>query len=88
MKIKYLQEGGMMGESPEMQEQPTEQPTQGSQDPIVQLVEMAAGYLETQDPQLAQAVCEGLIALAQGGAPQEEPVMMRKGGRMCKKKKK
>lgn len=64
------------------------------QDPIVQLVEMAMQALQAQDPQMAMAVCEGLISLVQaagGGAPApgvapEEPVMMRKGGKMiCKK---
>jgi hypothetical protein len=56
----------------------------------MQLIEMAAQALQTQDPNAAFAVCEGLLQLAQGaaggGAPQEEPVMMRRGGRMTKKK--
>ena len=60
-------------------------------DPIVQLVEMAMQALQAQDPQMAMAVCEGLVQLVQGGggapggAP-EEPVMMRKGGKMKAKK--
>lgn len=65
------------------------------QDPIVQLVEMAMQALKAKDPQMAMAVCEGLISLVQaagGGAPApgvapEEPVMVRKkGGKLiCKK---
>lgn len=64
-------------------------------DPVMQLVEMAMQALEAQDPQLAMAVCDGLIQLAQGGpsapggepgAAPEEPVMMRKGGKMKAKK--
>ena len=61
----------------------------GEQDPIVQLVQMATQALQSQDPQMAMAVCDGLVQLVQGGgqrAPaQEEPVMMRKGGKMMKK---
>jgi hypothetical protein len=60
-------------------------------DPIMELVQMAAEALQAQDPNMAMAVCEGLIALVQGGAPApggEEPVMMRRGGKMCGAKKK
>jgi hypothetical protein len=60
-------------------------------DPIMELVQMAAEALQAQDPNIAMAVCEGLIALVQGGAPApggEEPVMMRRGGKMCGAKKK
>jgi hypothetical protein len=62
-----------------------------SGDPIMELVQMAAEALQAQDPNMAMAVCEGLIALVQGGAPApggEEPVMMRRGGKMCGAKKK
>lgn len=68
-------------------------------DPVMQLVEMAMQALQAQDPNMAMAVCEGLVGLVQGGGPggapapggaPEEPVMMRKGGKvsMCKKGKK
>lgn len=68
-------------------------------DPVMQLVEMAMQALQAQDPNMALAVCEGLVSLTQGGAEggapapggaPEEPVMMRKGGKvsMCKKGKK
>lgn len=74
---------------------------EGGGDPVMQLVEMAMQALQAQDPNMAMAVCEGLVGLvqggggAQGGAPApggapEEPVMMRKGGKVtvCKKGKK
>lgn len=72
-----------------------EEAAQGGGDPVMQLVEMAMQALQAQDPQMAMAVCEGLVSLVQGagggapapgGAPGEEPVMMRKGGKLvCKK---
>ena len=66
---------------------------EGGEDPIMQLVQMAMQALQSQDPQMAMAVCDGLVQLVQGaggapapgGAP-EEPVMMRKGGKMIAKK--
>ena len=75
-------EGGAPGGAPE-----------GGEDPIMQLVQMAMQALQSQDPQMAMAVCDGLVQLVQGvggapapgGAP-EEPVMMRKGGKMIAKK--
>lgn len=88
MKLSYkarkFQEGGNM--TPE--EAPVEQavPEQGGQDPLMQLAQMAAQALESQDCQAAMAVCEGFVQMiqqAQGGAaqPQGEPVF-RKGGRL------
>ena len=67
---------------------------EGGEDPIMQLVQMAMQALQSQDPQMAMSVCDGLVQLVQGagggapapgGAP-EEPVMMRKGGKMIAKK--
>lgn len=82
--------GAEMGAAPDA----GAQAAQEGQDPILQLVEMAMQALQAQDPQMMAAVCEGLVSLVQGasggapapsGAP-EEPVMMRKGGKMvCKK---
>lgn len=67
-------------------------------DPIMQLVEMAMQALQAQDPQMAMAVCEGLVSMVQGagggegapapgGAPQE-PIMARKGNKLVMKNKK
>lgn len=107
MKIRKFQVGGAMPEGapmePGMEGAPMEPgmepgmegaPAEGQGgDPVMQIVEMAAQALQTQDPNMAMAVCEGLISLVQGaggGAPAPggapaEPVMMRKGGKVCKK---
>lgn len=88
LKIKKLQMGGQMmpPEDPAAQGAPMGEPgmEQGA-DPVMQLVEMAAQALQSQDPNMMAAVCEGLISLVQGGGGEqgapapEEPVMMRKG---------
>lgn len=101
IKIKKFQMGGGMppqgAPAPAPATEQGGQPAQGGEggDPVMQLVEMAAQALESQDPNMAMSVCEGLVGLAQGGAggpgaPQEEPVMMRKGGKVtvCKMGKK
>lgn len=73
-------------------------PAEGGEggDPIMQLVEMAMQALQAQDPQMAMAVCEGLVSIVQGagggapapgGAPQE-PIMARKGNKLVMKNKK
>jgi hypothetical protein len=104
MKIKKFQMGGAM--DPAMAgaemgaeagaaagaEAGAEMGAEGGGDPVMELVQMAAQALEAQDPNMAMAVCEGLVSLVQGGAPApggaEEPVMMRRGGKMCGAKKK
>ena len=93
MKIKspMFQEGGAM---------PTQgapaAPAQegGQQDPLAMLVQMAQQALQSQDPQAAFAVCDGLVKLVQqmmqqqgGGeqaAPQGEPVYA-KGGKLIRR---
>ena len=106
MKIKRFQMGGtvapeqggapMPGGVPEAGGAPVGPEggaTEGGEDSIMQLVQMAMQALQSQDPQMAMAVCDGLVQLVQGaggapapgGAP-EEPVMMRKGGKMIAKK--
>lgn len=106
MKIKRFQMGGavapeqgeapMPGGAPEAGGAPMGPEggaPEGGEDPIMQLVQMAMQALQSQDPQMAMAVCDGLVQLVQGaggapapgGAP-EEPVMMRKGGKMIAKK--
>ena len=106
MKIKRFQMGGavapeqgeasMPGGAPEAGGAPMGPEggaPEGGEDPIMQLVQMAMQALQSQDPQMAMAVCDGLVQLVQGaggapapgGAP-EEPVMMPKGGKMIAKK--
>lgn len=89
--VKFLQEGGAMpSEDPTMaEEMPVEQEApQGGQDPLMQIAQMAAQALQTQDCNLAMQVCQAFIQLvqqAQGGTPAEaqgEPVF-RKGGKLA-----
>lgn len=84
MKIRKHQQGGQM--------MPVEDPAmaQQAQDPMVELINLAMQALETQDPNAAFAVCEGLLMLVQQsapvGAPAEQPVF-KKGGKMCRGRK-
>jgi hypothetical protein len=82
---RKFQEGGAM-EDPNAAQAPEEGvvPEQGGEDPMAQLVQMAAQAVQSQDAQLAMQVCQAIVELAQGGgggAPEEqgEPVY-RKGG--------
>lgn len=64
MKLKFLQEGGAM---------PAEQP---AQDPMQELVAMAAQALQANDPNLAMQVCQALVQMADQAAqaaPAEQP---------------
>ena len=64
---------------------------QGGEDPLMQIAQMAAQALQTQDCNMAMQVCEAFIQLiqqAQGpaaeSAPQGEPVFA-KGGKLLKR---
>lgn len=100
MKItRKFQQGGPAPEQG-AQSQPAPAPEQGApaggeggQDPLMQLAQMAAQAMQSQDCQAAMAVCEGFLMLiqqSQGGAEQApaqtEPVF-KKGGKIVKKKK-
>lgn len=101
--VRKFQEGGpmpsedpaMAGEAP-MEEMPAESPApQGGEDPIMMLAQMAAQALQTQDPNAAFQVCQGLLQLLQqaqqqqAGGPegQGEPVF-RRGGKLAYRLKK
>jgi len=72
-------------------------PQGGGQDPLMQIAQVAAQALQTQDCQAAMAVCEAFLQLIQqaagGGAgapagPEEapaEPTFQRKGGKLVRK---
>ncbi len=84
MKLKFLQEGGA---APEAGAQP--------QDPMQELIAMAAQAVQNNDPNLAMQVCQALVQMAEqatqqaetapeeGAAPEEtaegEPVYKRGG---------
>ena len=42
------------------------------QDPMQQLLQVAVQAVQNQDCEAAMAVCQALLQLAQGGAPQEQ----------------
>lgn len=82
INIKKFQEGGEISADPQSG---APAPEQGAQDPLMQLVQMAAQALQAQDPNMAFQVCQALVQLAQGGggAPEGQPVF-RKGGKIVR----
>lgn len=57
----------------------------GGEDPMQQILQAAAQAVQTQDAQLALQVCQALVEMAGGGAPQEAPAeqpVYRKGGKL------
>lgn len=79
MKIKKYQMGGEMGAPMEPGMAPQEQAPQGG-DPMAQLMEMAAAGAQG-DCEAAQATCQMLLQVMQGGgAPAEGAPVFRKGG--------
>lgn len=104
--FRKFQEGGAMEapvEAPVAQEAPVEgaapeAPAQGGGDPmqmLMQLAQMAAQALQTQDANMAMEVCNGLVEFiqiiqGQGQAPQEAPAepVYKRGGALVKRIKK
>jgi hypothetical protein len=105
MKIKStlkFQEGGMAPEpgaapmeAPAGAGMPVggEAPAQGGEDPLMQIAQVAAQALQSQDCQAAMAVCEAFLMLIEqaggggGMAPEQpqEPTFQRKGGKVVRK---
>lgn len=65
MKLKFLQEGGEMPAGAGAQEQQ-------AQNPMQQLVQMAAQAVQNNDGQLALQVCQNLVQAAQEAAQQQQ----------------
>lgn len=101
-KISKFQMGGA---APAPESAPAPAPEQGGQaptggeaqntggDPLVQILQVAAQAVQTQNCEAAMAVCQGLMDLAaqsQGGAPaeapQEEPTFARNGAKLVRVK--
>ena len=78
--VPFMQEGGAIEEQPV--EQAPEAPAEGGGDPTQELLMACQQALETQDCQLAMQVCQMLMQMAGGGAPeveQTQPVYKRGG---------
>lgn len=102
MKIKFYQDGGAMppqepapapAEGGAPAGAPEGAPAEGGQDPLMQIAQMFAQGLQSQD---CAALAQGaqmfldLVSQAQGGQggpPPAEPTVMRKGGKFILKKK-
>lgn len=93
-KLKKFQQGGATpqpGAEPAAGGAPVEggAPAEGGQDPMAQILQVAAQAVQTQNCEAAMAVCQALMQIAQGGAaqeqaPQEEPTFARKGARLVR----
>ena len=88
--IKFMQQGGP---APAPQDAPAAAPAEGApveggaQDPMQQILQVAAQAIQTQNCEAAMAVCQGLVQAMQGGmgpgeAPQEEPTFARNGSKL------
>ena len=96
--VKKFQDGGVVAPETQGAVAPQEgtapAPEQGGEDPLMQIAQMAAQALQTQDCQAAMQVCNAFMQIvqqAQGGAPQEAPQgepVYRRGGTLVKRIKK
>ena len=80
-KFRKFQEGGAMPP------QEAAAPEQAAQDPMAQILQVAAQAIQTQNCEAAMAVCQALLQLAGGGgeAPaQEEPTYARRGAKLIR----
>lgn len=87
---RRYQVGGPVEEAP-MEEAPAEAPAEGAapeggeQDPLMQILQVAAQAVQTQNCEAAMAVCQALLQIAQGGgAPAEEPTFARRGTKLTR----
>ena len=83
--VKKFQMGGQMAPENAAPEADQEQTTQ---DPLVQLAQMAAQALQSQDCNMAMQVCQAFIEIAQqAAAPQEAPgePVFAKGGKLLRR---
>lgn len=70
--VKKFQMGG------EVEQQPA-----GNEDPMAQILQIAAQAVQTQNCEAAIAVCQALVQIAQG-APAEEPTFARNGAKLTR----
>lgn len=96
-KFRKFQEGGAMPAEAPMEGAPAEgapmgpeEAPEGGEDPMMQILQVAAQAVQTQNCEAAMAVCQALIQIAQGAggpAPEEapqEPTFARYGARLVR----
>ena len=87
--VKKFQMGGPMGPEGAPEEAPMEEGAPaGGEDPMMQILQVAAQAVQTQNCEAAMAVCQALVQIAQGGAqggaPAEEPTFARNGAKLTR----
>lgn len=87
--VKFMQEGGVAPEAVSVEEAPAA-PEQGGS-PEEQIIMACQQAVQTQDCQLAMQVCQAVLQMLGGGAPQEAPAapegqapVYKKGGKLSK----
>lgn len=87
--VKFMQEGGVAPEAAPVEEAPAA-PEQGGS-PEEQIIMACQQAVQTQDCQLAMQVCQAVLQMLGGGAPQEAPAapegqapVYKKGGKLSK----
>ena len=84
---RRYQAGGPVEEAP-MEEAPEGAPAgapEGGEDPLMQILQVAAQAVQTQNCEAAMAVFQALLQIAQGGgAPAEEPTFARRGTKLTR----
>lgn len=95
--VKKYQAGGSVPMPQDPAQQPAAQPNGGEQDPLLQIAEIMAQGLQTQNCELLAQGAQAFLMLlqqAQGGAEQQAPVgepqgepVFKKGGKICGRKK-
>jgi hypothetical protein len=91
MKIRKFQEGGMAPEQAAMEQAAMEQqggaPAQGQEggNPEEQLMMVAQDIISQMGPEMAAMLAQIIMEMLQGGgAPQEQPVFARRGGKLTR----
>ena len=87
--VKFMQEGGVAPEAAPAEGAPAA-PEQGGS-PEEQIIMACQQAVQTQDCQLAMQVCQAVLQMLGGGAPQEAPAapegqapVYKKGGKLSK----
>jgi hypothetical protein len=84
-KTRKYQMGGPAPEEAAAQEAPVEGGApEGGENPMAQILQVAAQAVQSQNCEAAMAVCQALLELAQGGAPAEEPTFARRGAKLTR----